>query len=289
MPDEIDPLALLRSIHIDSPAGLQPVTGGSDTTIWQLEHQAQRYALRVFRPEQYLTSQHEILAMQLAGAADIPVPQVYQSGMWGDRPFSLLSWMSGERLGDYLRGHVQQVWRIGVAFGQMQAAIHRVSPPADWDSNAWLEWGAYDDPVLCTCLQKLARPQPALLHLDYHLNNVLVNEQGVTAVLDWANTQAGDPRADFARTYTILRVEPWFKGREPLHISLFRRVLERAWRRGYQKAGGNLDHIAAFYAWAGRAMIRDLSPRIGHTWLTNQHLQRVQHWADRWRSRALNM
>lgn len=40
-----------------------------------------------------------------------------------------------------------------------------------------------------------------MLHLDLHPLNVLLGEEGaVTGVLDWANTAAGDPVLDRART-----------------------------------------------------------------------------------------
>ncbi len=39
-----------------------------------------------------------------------------------------------------------------------------------------------------------------------------------------------------------------------------------------------------FYAWAGTAMIRDLSPRIGKAglWLQSHHLNGVRAWRDLW-------
>src|SRR5438132_39917 len=45
-------------------------------------------------------------------------------------------------------------------------------------------------------------PGAALLHLDYHLLNVMTDRSRVTGVLDWTNARAGDPRADLARTFT---------------------------------------------------------------------------------------
>jgi len=54
--------------------------------------------------------------------------------------------------------------------------------------------------------------------------------------------------------------------------------LEWVWRRGYEQAGGRLDEMALFYAWAGAVMVRDLSPRIGKVgfWLEEKHLDPVR-------------
>jgi aminoglycoside phosphotransferase (APT) family kinase protein len=43
-----------------------------------------------------------------------------------------------------------------------------------------------------------------LTHLDYALNNLLLDEQGVTAVLDWETSRVGDPAEEIAWTYANL-------------------------------------------------------------------------------------
>jgi len=127
-----------------------------------------------------------------------------------------------------------------------------------------------------------------LLHLDYHPLNVMVNDGQVSGVLDWANARAGDPRADFARTYSILRIERYSPAGDSLWLSIGRRLLECAWRTGYMQAGGQLDDMALFYAWAGAAMIRDLSPKIGKSgfWMQDHHLDAVRQWRDHWKREA---
>ncbi|MBC8171174.1 MAG: phosphotransferase, partial [Anaerolineae bacterium] len=178
-------------------------------------------------------------------------------------------------------------WQLGKAFGQMQAAIHTITVPCEVESSAWIEW-AGDEPELKTRLYELKSRKTALLHLDYHPLNVMADGVQISGVLDWANTQVGDPRADFARTYTILRVEPYTPQGDALPMMVLRRLLERAWRSGYLYAGGKLDEMALFYVWAGAAMIRDLSFKIGKPghWLESQHLDGVRRWRDHWKRRA---
>jgi hypothetical protein len=181
-----------------------------------------------------------------------------------------------------------------VQFGRVQAAIHAVSPPAALLAHPtpWIAWANPDD-ALRDCL-RAATCGPdvlALLHLDFHPMNVLVANGRVSAVLDWANTRVGDPRADLARTASILRFAPLDPGvPRPLRsMVLRRRTFIAGWRRGYREVAGPIGGMAPFYAWAGAVMIRDLTPRLGRPdlpWLDLQFLERVRQWADNWRERA---
>jgi hypothetical protein len=95
------------------------------------------------------------------------------------------------------------------------------------------------------------------------------------------NAQVGDPRADLARTYTILRVDPW-EGRTGPAWQLFRRLFTSAWYSGYRQANGPIGDLALFYAWAGAVMVRDLTPRAQRPdhWLTPEHIAAIQRWTD---------
>lgn len=283
----LDPYAILASLGITDAAHVQPVTGGADTAIWRVSWRDELYALRVFRPEQAEMCAREVAMMQAAVEGGIPVPQVFQQGMWEDRPALLLSWIEGKPLAHQLRSKPHLIWALGRTFGRMQAAIHTVAPLPDMETTSWIEW-AGDEPELKARLYNLPSRKAALLHLDYHPLNVMAHGSRSSGVLDWANARAGDPRADFARTYTILRVEPYSPNGDSLQMAALRRILEWAWRSGYQQANGTLDDMAVFYAWAGAVMIRDLSPRIDKSgfWLQHHHLDSVRTWRDAWKRRA---
>ncbi len=283
----LDPSAILASLGIHDATDLQPLRDGADTAMWQVRWNGRQYALRVFRPEQTQVYARELAAMQIAAQGGIPVPEVVRSGSWEDRPVLLLSWIVGETVSKQIQSRPQLVWRLGTVFGRMQAAIHNVSTPAGIDTNRWIEW-AGDEPELKTRLYDLPSRKTVLLHLDYHPLNVMASGGQISGVLDWANAAAGDPRADFARTYTILRVEPHAPDGGSLLWNAGRRLFERAWRWGYGRVAGHPDEMALFYAWAGSVMIRDLSPRIGKAghWLRDEHLGGVRAWRDAWKRRA---
>jgi hypothetical protein len=152
----------------------------------------------------------------------------------------------------------------------------------------WQAW-AGPDPALRTCLAALPARPPALLHLDFHPLNVLVGDGRVTAVLDWANARAGDPRADLARTLSILRLAPLPRGITGALEWTARRAFEAGWRRGYRRVAGSPGGLAPFCWWAGLVMERDLAPRLGRAdlpWLTPAFLDRVRRWTADWRVRA---
>jgi aminoglycoside phosphotransferase (APT) family kinase protein len=261
------------------------VSGGADAAIWRVTHGETDFALRMFRPEQAAAAQREVAAMT-AAAGSIPVPRVLAEGIWQDRPALLLSWMPGRPLWHELARRPWTAGALGAAFGRSQAAIHQVAAPEPLQRQAasWIEWADPDD-ALRSRLRSLSQGREVLLHLDYHQANVLVEHGRVSAVLDWANARVGDPRADLARTASILRFTPIAPGLPgPLQAAV-RRAFVAGWRRGYRRVMGPVTTMAPFYAWAGRVMVRDLSPRVGRPdipWLTPALLAEVQRWSESW-------
>lgn len=285
-----DPLAVLAALGCDAPLHVNSVVGGADTMIWSVEYPDNRFALRLFRSDQTTVVQREVAAMTAAVAGGLPVPRISASGTWQHRPALLLEWMIGRLLVQELRARPWRVWQLGLVFGRMQAAIHAVSAPTALRADAlgWVEWAA-PDAALRHRLLTATEPTNGLLHLDYHPMNVLVDGNQVTAVLDWANARAGDPRADLARTASILTFGPMPSGFPPAIARRVRQALIAGWRRGYREVAGPVGQMAPFYAWAGAVMARDLTPRLGRSdlpWLTAAYLAAVRRWTARWRIRA---
>ncbi len=280
----LSPIAILAALGIAAPVVITPAQGGAATAIWRVEHRSTTYALRVFRAEQADVCQREIVAMETAQQAGVPVPAIHAAIMWQDRPVMLLEWCAGEPLWTILQRQPWRVWQLGTMFGRMQATMHGVAAPSAWDHelDAWITWAGPDEMEIQDRLRMQSRAAPALLHLDYHPLNVLSDGRRITCVLDWANARAGDPRADVARTYTILRVEPYLP-HQPLWLSMFRRILAHAWRHGYEQIHEPLTQMDLFYAWAGAVMARDLAPRVYRedSWWEPHHLEQIQRWTQR--------
>ncbi len=280
---EIDPLEVLRALGISETPTIVPARGGFDMAMWKVELAGQSYALRVFRAGDHEQCERERVVMEAARVAGLPVPEVHRAGTWQDHPVLLITWLPGRTLTDELCAQPWRVWSLGVAFGRMHAAIHAVTAPdlLAQEGNAWIAWQCQDDEIIQDHLRSFASQEAALLHLDYHPNNVLIDGREITGIVDWTTAHAGDPRADAARTVSILLVDPL--ARKPLIQGLGLRVFELAWRTGYQRARGPLKGMPLFYAWAGTALQRNLAHRYKHM---PQALAPARRWTRKWRKRA---
>lgn len=287
----LTPATILRELGQPPARSIVPVMGGADTQIWRVTLPDGDYALRLLRPNQHASAVRERAAMAAMRDAGLPAPGVHAAGEVAGSPVLLLDWLPGETLRHALYNTPWRTWRLGYAFGQMQARIHQIPAPAAVlrPERSWIDWAA-PDPALASRLRAHANAEAMLLHLDYHPLNVLVQDGAISGVVDWTNVNGGDPRADVARTSTILRFLPGHPVWTPQRNARLRRLLLSGWRHGYRSIAGALTGMAPFYAWAGALMQRDLSPRLGRNdlpWLTEAWLARVQRWTDTWRMRAI--
>jgi aminoglycoside phosphotransferase (APT) family kinase protein len=278
---ELDPHAILQGLGVDDVLSVTPVTGGSDTAIWRVEREEMCYALRIFQQGTREDCRRERLVMQAAREAGLPVPLVHAETDWQGYPVLLLEWMAGRTVAAEMLARPWKAWRLGVKCGAMQAAIHAVPAPEILCQRAddWLECLGPGEQDLRERLGTVGGKACALLHLDFHPFNLMTDGKTVTAVLDWRNARAGDPRADAARVVAILQVD--IVGSWKLLERALRSLFVLAWRAGYRRSGGSLTEMNLFYAWAGVFMELDLAWKRGP-----KELRRIQRWTARWKRRA---
>ena len=240
------------------------VTGGFASSVWRFDAAEHAYAVRAFSNS--ATLDREVLAIAAAARAGLPVPLARAVGSFDGRAAMLQDWAPGVPLLEALQREPWSILQLGYAFGRLQRRIHAVRAPSGLRDN-WIDWPRGCDPALAEQLRSIARAG-SLLHLDYHPLNVLALGGRLSAVIDWTNAHAGDPRADVARTLTIVRLAA--------PPSFAARVFELAWRAGYGSFG---PHMSLFYAWAGSSMLDDLAGRD-----VGIDLERVRRWTERWRS-----
>jgi aminoglycoside phosphotransferase (APT) family kinase protein len=145
---------------------------------------------------------------------------------------------------------------LGTASGRMLAAIHAIEPPRSYRGPDWLDWARLGDTPLRARLRAVAR-HDRLLHLDFHPLNLLTDGadgERITAVLDWANAGAGDPRADLARTLSIARLDT---DELPTAAQPVVGAYEAGLLRGYREAAGEPPDLPLFLAWAGNPAKRE--------------------------------
>ena len=285
-----DARAALAAVGFGGVDAVVPIqTGQSTTAVYRVERGDERFALRVFTPGKTTDLARECAAMDAARSGGVPVPAVVARGAWADRPLLVMAWCPGRPMLEEIRRRPWRTFALGRALGRVQAALHAVAVGEGEPALArdWLAWLGTEDAALGQRLAAIRRGQ-ALLHLDLHPLNVLVDGARLTGVLDWANAARGDPRADLARTWSLLRVAPVPPGAPHLLVAPLRRALEAGWRRGYRETAGWPAVLAPFQAWAVEAMVQDLAPKLGRpgVWLLPEHVDRLRREAERWRQRA---
>jgi ribosomal protein S18 acetylase RimI-like enzyme len=203
--------------------------GGASGASWGAGDRVLRLGLRA-------GIEHELAAMAAASAV-LPVPEAHGHVEFGDWAAVLLGVLPGRTALEVATRHPGMGRDIGLACGALHGVLAGVAAPPGL-GHAGRDTAA-----------------AVLLHLDLHPLNVLVTDEGgVTGVLDWANTAAGDPALDRARTWTILELDPLARSlrAEPGLGSL---------AAGWTEAA-RLDQIPAWArAWACRFMLNDLGRR----------------------------
>lgn len=267
------------------------VEGGLDNQMWRFATvDGREHVLRIYRAGNEGGMRREREAIAAAGGAGLPVPTFEASSVWRDRPLAVLPWLPGRPMLQAVRSPLA-LWRLGKSFGAVQAAIHAVPPPETLRSvppDAWLERCGPEHGAIAAAVRARGVATDRLVHLDYHPLNVLTQGSRVTAVLDWVNAAAGDPRVDLAQTATLLTVAPVPAGTPRPILRALRGALRRAWWQGYTGVAGPVRLPPAFMAWAGARLLHDLERHAGEpdSWTDAHDLEPLRSWVRRWSSRA---
>jgi aminoglycoside phosphotransferase (APT) family kinase protein len=292
----LEPHAVLESLGIQSEVRLEKIPFGAETDVWKVGYEGKLYALRVFRSSENEKQKRELAALKAAKSASILVPEVIAQGTWQDRAVSLLSWLPGKMLVLELtvQNSLERIQMLSEKFGQTLAAIHQVTAPNELrgEVNAWVKLAGAEELELQERLLSLPLQTDALLHMDFHPLNVMLDGDDITGVLDWAGATAGDPRADFARFVAIANLGPVSPrlnapAKTPEEAELRQRTI-KAFAKGYREINDSGDDMALFYAWAGAALYHNVRSRIGRPGeaVQEHHLEPVKQWTNQWKYRA---
>ncbi|CAN5694525.1 hypothetical protein BH10ACT3_BH10ACT3_09610 [soil metagenome] len=238
---------------------LAPLTGGASRETWSFDavdadatvHQLVLRRDPLTRPTAPGAMSLEAQVMGAASAQGMPVPEVLvvddDAGSWGSAGLVM------RRIeGETLARRILRDERFGAArrqlaeqCGRALAALHTIDP----DTIDGLEWR---DPIegLREVLDELGdtvptfevamrwleqrRPDPVgrgVVHGDFRLGNLMVDEQGLRSVLDWELVHEGEPAEDLA----WLCVKAWRFGAGPpvAGVGTREQLLD-----GYAHAGG---------------------------------------------------
>ncbi|MEP9413755.1 phosphotransferase family protein [Gordonia sp. VNQ95] len=199
----------------------------------------------------------EAALMRAAGAAGVASPTVLAAGedhpdIGGD--FVVMNRVDGETIPrKILRDErfASARTRLGAQLGHSLARLHRIDPdtiPGLPDEDPLESWQRELDsidrplPTFEFALAWLANRRPqesgrALVHGDYRVGNIIVDDDGLAAVLDWELAHVGDPLEDLG----------W--------------MCVKAWRFGGAGVVGGLcdldEFVGAYEAGSGATVDRD--------------------------------
>jgi Ser/Thr protein kinase RdoA (MazF antagonist) len=176
-----------------------------------------------------------------AAAAQVPVPQVLDRvDLPTGKAALVLSLLPGHPAGDIQDLTEERAYTRGRACGGLHARLAEIKAPPQVPVEAV--------PVADRGTVNV------LLHLDLHPFNVLVEDDQVSGVVDWANAAGGDPSLDRARSWTILTLDP----------AASTRGADRRWSalvKGWFEAAEFRSLPVTARGWACRYMMKDLSGR----------------------------
>lgn len=204
------------------------LSGGASQETWALSGSGEEAILRrapggtsMARSSAAIGLSAEAKLISAAQDVGVPVPRVLhvldEEDLVGDG--FLMSWVKGETIARPILRNEEFATARDVLAGQCGAAladIHAIplesAPPELQTSGGLAQIAQYEQiyrgfdaprPVFELALQWLRANAPAprpsvLVHGDFRLGNLMIDESGLVAVLDWELAHIGDPREDIA-------------------------------------------------------------------------------------------
>lgn len=218
---------LLKALELGSAQGPKIVsmtlaTGGNSRETWiaSVEENGKARDL-VFRcdPDHWIREEEmarEIAGLKLANRAGVPSPRMLLSSETINvgRPFVITSRVGGTAIPKRIiheAEFAQARNTFAAQCGRILATLHnaqdevsnwpRVDPIADLEFHR--DKMGYRSPVLEGAFSWLVRNSPAPValrpaHRDFRLGNLMIDENGIVAVLDWETCGLSDPHEDLA-------------------------------------------------------------------------------------------
>ncbi len=219
--------------HLGRPVeDVQGLRGGEICTAFAYSLAGERYVIRFSAAASGFV--HDRYAYERFALAGIPIPRIYEIGRFGGQTFAISRYVPSGTI-QHLPAERQET--SAPALVEMLDRIHQIDVSAltgygevnDLGEGRYPSWDAYlraiadenpddffgrwsrlyDESFLerSLCEQVLARmiallpfcpPEHSLVHGDFGFDNVIVDGERITAVLDWANMKYGDFLFDLA-------------------------------------------------------------------------------------------
>ena len=169
--------------------------------------------LKLFFPSRTrIVAEVEAQAARVAHEAGVPTPAVGDTIDLDGRYGTVFERVDGPSMGAQLGTQPWQLRRLARQSAELQVAIHACKASdlislkdevrSEIDRTAALDAGVKE--VVLRRLERLPDGD-SLCHGDFHPSNVIMSPRG-PVVIDWPCGRRGDPLADVARTWLIMRV-----------------------------------------------------------------------------------
>lgn len=175
-----------------------------------------KFVVKRTRGEQFCNwLKREAYVLDVLKDTSLPVPRLLKFVEGKDESWTLTQFMEGQTLRSYLLNEQSEERRHEVIyqFGKILKDIHSTICPSELKGEGrWLEQMLetaeynllhYQTDGSAELLQRLKEKKPAfveqtLIHGDFTIDNVLVKDGKISAVIDWSGGAFGDPRYDTA-------------------------------------------------------------------------------------------
>lgn len=260
----------------------QPISWGWETHVYRLQFEPSNrlpntlsgpLILRIYASAEGISrARHEFAVLQRLQQFDFPAPKPLHletdCHVFGG-PFLLLERIPGDTLFHSALRHPWKLMSLTAQVAALHARLHEL--PAEGFADAKGSFlsrrleemheliGRYDLHGLRVGLDWLTGNRPAplrparLLHLDWHPLNLICGANGRLAVVDWCESDVGDPHADLATTCVLARCAPapaqrWW---EKALVPLTRKWAQSRYLNAYRKLSSvDEQRLDYFRAWA---------------------------------------
>ena len=190
-----------------------------------------KYLIRIWSIDRVERKRREYEKMNEVAQLGIPMCLPVEFGTSEEGAYSIQSWIDGEDAEEKVMAmDVAEQYRYGLDAGRILAKIHTIPAPKDapsWETrfnakiarkiamyeNCELKYESGGDAFLSYLAENryLIRGRPqSYQHGDYHIGNMMIDQDGVLTIIDFDRDDFGDPWEEFNRIVWCAQAAPAF-------------------------------------------------------------------------------